>query len=241
VLSFGFTGAHTTKERNSLEQYKDIVQPDLITVGFVLNDPKPRRQDYSPERERLIEDYIDFFDSFSNRGHSLKLGHTADLLIRAYDNFLVKIGVIPTWQETMEETYKKASPEWQAFEQALRDIKSMSDAMGLPQPIFLVLNQGTYTDRPTNYAEPDEELQRFLRWYHQAEVTAAELGFNPTNFQQEFAEQFSGEIMAANLLDLHPSPGMHRIYAQKLYKKIVEYVDEGEMCPRKGQPRDNAF
>ncbi len=236
VLSFGFPGAHTTKEKDSLAKYKDIVQPDLVTLGFVLNDPKPLRQDYSPEREYFENTFNEFFDTFSNRGHDIGLGHSADLLIKALDSFLVNVGLIPTWEETMIEVYRPDSVEWQAFEQALREIKFMSDEMDLPQPLFLVLNQGTYTDRPTNYAQPDPELTLFLEWYHQAEETAARLGFNPINFQQEFAEELSDQVMAANVLDLHPSPDMHRIYAEKLYLKIVEYVDEGQMCPAAPQP-----
>lgn len=179
-----------------------------------------------------LETFGVFIDSFSNQGHDLGLGRTADMMIKAVDSFLVKVGVIPAWEETMQEVYRPDSPEWQEFEQALREIKFMSDEMDLPQPLFLVLNQGVYTDRPTNYARPDPELELFLEWYHQAEVTAAKLGFNPINFQQEFAEELSDQVMAANLLDLHPSPDMHRIYAQKLYRKIVEYIEEDQMCPR---------
>lgn len=232
VLSFGFPGAHTTKEKDSLAQYKDIVQPDLVTLGFVLNDPKPRRQNYSPEREYFEQTFGEFTDWLSNEGHTLGLGLSADLLIKAVDSFLVKTGFIPTWEETMKAVYRTDSPEWQEFERALHEIKLMSDEMGLPQPLFLVLNQGVYTDRPTDYASPDEELELYLDWYHQAEATAAQLGFNPINFQREFAEELSGQVMAANLLDLHPSPDMHRIYARKLYQQIVEYVDAGRMCPQ---------
>ena len=162
----------------------------------------------------------------------LKLEHTADLSRAALDSFIVKVGLVPRWQDAMQRTYEKDSPQWQQFEQALRDIKSISDELDLPQPIFAVLNQGTYTDRPTDYRQPDEELRVFLRWYHQAEQTAAELGFNPLNFEPEFAEQLNDQIMAANLLDLHPSPMMHRIYAQKMFKEIKKYIDSGQLCPQ---------
>ncbi len=232
VINFGHSGAHTGKERDTLRQYKDLVEPDLITIGFVLNDPQPRRQTYSVEREQWEQQYGQRIDEFLEDVEKLKLDHTVELIRAALDSFIVKIGLVPRWQEAMQRTYEKDSPQWQQFEQALRDIKSMSDQMDLPQPIFAVLNQGTYTDRPTDYRQPDEELQLFLRWYHQAEQTAAALGFNPINFEPEFAEQLNDQILAANLLDLHPSPMMHRIYAQKIFKEIKKYIDSGQLCPQ---------
>jgi hypothetical protein len=107
----------------------------------------------------------------------------------------------------------------------------MSDEMDLPQPIFAVLNQGTYTDRPTDYNHPDEELQLYLRWYHQAEGTAAQLGFNPINYEQELAQQMTTEPYAVTVLDGHPSARVHRIYAEKLFKEIAGYIESGQLCP----------
>ncbi len=230
VLNFGFPGAPTTRERDSLRDYKNLVEPDLVVLGFVLNDPQPKSQNYSIERERFEKKYGQTIEEILEEVEDLKLERTADLLRRAIDNFIVKVGLVPAWQVALDRVYDQDSTEWVEFEQALRDIKTMSDQMDLPQPIFAVLNQGTYTDRPTDYRHPDEELQRFLRWYHQAEVTAAQLGFNPINYEQEFAEQLADEIIAVNVFDGHPSPKVHRIYAQKLFEEIKKYVEAGEMC-----------
>ena len=232
VINFGHTGSDTGGERDTLRQYKDLVQPDLIVLGFVINDTQPESQNYSVEREWWEENYYNSIDDFLEKVEDVKLERTADLIRKALDNFVVKIGLVPTWQAALQRTYEKESAQWIGFEQALRDIKSMSDEMNLPQPIFAVLNQGLYTDRPTDYRQPDEELQTFLEWYWQAEETAARLGYDPINYQEEFAEQLNGEIMAAHILDLHPSPAMHRIYAQKLFTEIATYVENGQLCPQ---------
>ncbi|MYH27884.1 MAG: SGNH/GDSL hydrolase family protein [Acidobacteria bacterium] len=42
VLNFGLRAAPTTEERDVLRDYKDLVRPDLIVVGFCINDPQPR-------------------------------------------------------------------------------------------------------------------------------------------------------------------------------------------------------
>ena len=233
VLNFGFPGAPTTRERDSLAQYKDKVEPDLILLGFVLNDPQTNRQNYSVEREQFEQKYGQQIDEFLEDVEKWGLEHTAELSRQALDSFIVRVGWVPAWQVALQRSYESDSFDWVRFEQALRDIKSMSDEMDLPQPIFAVLNQGTYTDRPTNYYAPDEELQLYLGWYRQAEETAALLGFNPINFAQPFADELAGEIMAANLLDGHPSPAMHAIYARELFALIEDYVQVGLLCEEK--------
>lgn len=230
VLSFGKSGLATTDERDILQQYKDMVQPDLIVVGFVLNDPQPQRHNYSVEREAFEENYGPQMETFQETMNMFKLKRTGQLILKALDNILITTGVLPTWQAALQRTYEKDSEEWQAFEQALRDIKSMSNDMDLSQPIFAILNQGAYTDRPTNYGQPDEALEVFLEWYHQAEETAAQLGFNPINFEVEFAQQMSDEIMAVNIIDGHPSPKMHRLYAQGLFNEINLYMTGQRIC-----------
>ena len=231
VLNFGFPGAPTTRERDALRQYKAMVQPNLLLVGFVLNDPQPRRHDYSIERDRFEEKYGEIIKGTAEAMEKIKLSHVAALSVTALDNFLISTGIIPTWEVALDRVYQKNTQEWQDFEQALRDIKSMSDEMDLPQPIFAVLNQGTYTDRPTDYNHPDEELQLYLRWYHQAEITAAQLGFNPINYEQELAEQMTAEPFAVTVLDGHPSAKVHRIYAQKLFNEVTGYIESGQLCP----------
>jgi hypothetical protein len=122
----------------------------------------------------------------------------------------------------------KASPEWRGFEQALRDIKSISDARGLPSPIFAVLNEGTYTDRPTDYNNPDAALRRRLRWYHQAEAAAAKIGFKTLNFEKDIAQQLSRESLAVNVVDRHPSARLNRIYARKLHEVIAAQIGKAK-------------
>ena len=232
VLNFGVPGGPTTLERDSLRDYRALVEPDLIVVGFVLNDPQPHRQNYSVERARFEQRFgAPPFNVFLDRVEKLRLERTAELIRRAIDGFIVKVGLVPAWQVALQRVYEKDSTEWLEFEKALRDIKAMSDEMNLPPPLFAILNQGVYTDRPTDYNHPDEELQLYLRWYHQAEETAARLGFHSINYEREFAEQLAREPVAVHVLDGHPSAKVHRIYAEKLFREIkAVYVDSGRIC-----------
>lgn len=42
VLNFALTGGPTAAERDILHDYKDLVNPDLVVVGFFYNDPQPK-------------------------------------------------------------------------------------------------------------------------------------------------------------------------------------------------------
>ena len=134
-------------------------------------------------------------------------------------------GVLPSWQVALERAYDPDSPEWQGFVHALADISRISAERDLPAPIFAVLNQGTFTDRPTDYAHPDEELRLYLSWYHRAEAAGRRAGFITFHHEDEIATRLAGEPLAVNVADGHPSAGLNRLYGRKLFDRIRERLD----------------
>ncbi len=58
VLNFGLRGGPTTMEKDILRKYKNLVKPNRIVVGFCLNDPQPKDQDYTIEREEFKKNMI---------------------------------------------------------------------------------------------------------------------------------------------------------------------------------------
>lgn len=224
VFNFGTPGGSTTKQRNILRKYKNLVKPDLIVVGFCLNDTQPKSQHYSVEREKFDKKYGGFLNSVSRILGHIGLVCTGRRVEKAVYRFAEITGTIPRWQVALQRTYEKTSKEWLEFVQALRDIKTMSDEMKLPPPIFAVLNQGTSTDRPTDYNNPDEELKIYLQWYQQVEKTAFELGFAAYGHEEEIASELSNEILAVNVVDVHPSKELNQVYAKKLFELIEHYA-----------------
>ena len=126
------------------------------------------------------------------------------------------------------------------FVEALRGIRQLSDARGLPAPIFAVLNQGTATDRPTDYNRPDEELSLYLRWYRQAEVAAREAGFVTYNHAGEIAAELSDVSLAVNVLDGHPSAALNDLYGRKLFETLVSGDHAGGLTSRRSSSRSAA-
>jgi hypothetical protein len=216
VLNFAYPGGPTIYIRDLLAEYIDLVEPDRIVLGFCLNDPQPHEQDYSVEREQFDDRYggaIKAIGGFLNTVGLMEIGARWE---KACYGLAERLGRIPPWPEALDRAYDPNSTQWQGFVGALRDIKRMSDKRGLVPPIFAVLDQGVYTDRPTDYAHPDKMLRLYLKWYAQAKAAAAEIGFVTVSFEEEIAAQLPDTVLAVNVLDAHPPKELHAIYAAKL-------------------------
>ena len=226
VLNFGVPGASTTMERSILRKYIDEVQPDLVVVGFTLNDTQPKEQNYSFEREMLDEKGGQIVRELSHKMYYMGLPFIGTSLRQAFYTSFERSGKIPGWETALQRTYDKSSEEWGEFVNALEGIKWITDHRNLAPPIFAVLNQGTSTQQPTDYGNPDEALELYLQWYHQAEQAAAEAGFVVYNHEQEIAAQLNDEALAINRIDNHPSANLNRLYGGKLFEIIQGLLEE---------------
>jgi len=240
VLNFGVSGGPTTRERDILQEHVDAVEPDLVIVGFCINDPQPKSQRYSIEAEKY-----EWIFATLHLCRYLGLHRSSLLLDRCLWGLIEKVGLVPRWQTALQRAYQRDSDQWREFVRALRDIKSICDQRDLPAPIFISLNHGPSAARPSDYSHPDEELKTYLRWHHQAEDAAREAGMVVLNVEQEFARRMSDEPMGVNPLDAHPSAACHAIYAQKLAQCIgklldgptVRLADSPEKTPARGARR----
>lgn len=228
VLSFGVRGASTMQERDLLRKYIDQVQPDLIVVGFTLNDTQPNEQNYSVERAQLDQKGGNVVRWLAKKLNDMGLRFIAQSLHDAFYLIFERNGVIPSWETALGRTYDESSEEWQTFLRALEGIKWASDHRDLPPPIFAVLNQGSSNTAPSDYSNPDERLQQYLAWYHQVETAAQAAGFVVYNHEAEIAAQLNSEPLTVNQLDNHPSARLHQIYGVKLAEVIMALLEEND-------------
>ncbi|MCB0319508.1 MAG: SGNH/GDSL hydrolase family protein, partial [Bdellovibrionales bacterium] len=161
--------------RDQLLKLGEQLEPNLVVIGFCLNDPQPAPQDYSSERAS----YIKRQKALLLKAISIQryFPHIGQLLRRTIIQWGEWRGVYPAWPDALERVYDPKSSEWQRFEVALKEIVTWSTLHGLPQPIFAVLNQGSSTVNPTWYSKPDPLLLRFQRWWAQALAAAQSSGF----------------------------------------------------------------
>ncbi|MCB0329334.1 MAG: SGNH/GDSL hydrolase family protein, partial [Bdellovibrionales bacterium] len=226
-VNLAHSGAPLTSYRDRLFQFGETLDPDLLTVGFCLNDPQQKQQDFSEERQAyrrrnkgLLLLALDVRYYFPNLGESLNKG------IMRWGEIN---GDFPSWDEALDRTYNPESTSWREFEQALADISKWNSDHTLPTPLFLILNQGSSTVDPTYYSNPDPLLKRFIRWWNQAGEAASRQGFRVINHEEEFRDQLDGKVLGVNIADGHPSAAEHKIYGEKLAHVIeTEYVDIDE-------------
>ncbi len=224
VLNFGVCGGSIREEWNILETNKNRVKPDLIVLGFCLNDPQPGLMDYSPERYALREKY----KPFKKILRSLEMPHLAQTLGNSLEKIGEKMGRVPTWWQFLDRSYDPQSVDWKDFENKLVGIRSVSDQEGLPQPIFALLTQGVYTERPTDYKNTDEMTRLYSKWYDQAEMAAKKAGFRTIDFRASVIEQLPSTILAINKIDAHAPPALHALYAEGLFNLIGEDIFKRE-------------
>lgn len=218
VINFGVSGGPTTMEQNIYGSIYQELKPNLTIVGFCLNDPQEKSQDYSKERETFfskIEPKLNFLDRYHMKG-------TAKHISKIYENMLLASKKIPRWTEALDRVYDVDSIEWNKFSKALEKIAQMSQEISTNPPIFISLNQGTFDRTLTDYNHPNEQLKLFLKWYHQAELAASKSGFIAINCEKEFNSLGNHMLQVVPKEDGHPTAEMNKIYAQKLFSVIKE-------------------
>ena len=223
ILNFGVSGGPTVIERDILLRYAPLINPDLIVVGFCMNDPLPHMQ----------SDYIER-DIFLNKIRKVTqpivwigLSRTREFILNEIIlKTAVAVGILPSWFDAVDKLYDKKSNEWKSFINALKDIKKISDQHNLPPPVFLVLNQAVYSDKAAAYRDLIPPVKRALSWYHQAEDAAKELGFVTFNYEKEISELPADTPLVINKLDGHPSAVLNKIYAAKLVGYITLLLRE---------------
>lgn len=224
VHNFAVSGGPMVQHAQILERYVDIVQPDLILVGFCYNDADTKGGGSSPEKERFDRKYGPGLEQLKGGLAALRLPHIGMRVERAIRRIVERCDVYPDLVTAIERTYDPNSMQWRVFVRALSKIKQISDTRGLPAPILASLNHGIHLRRPTDYVKPDPLVSTFLRWHHQGQAMAERCGYVVVDFHQEIAEQLHGQSLVLNPLDNHPSPSLNRLYANTLYPTVREIV-----------------
>ncbi len=213
VLNFAYSGASTADQRDVLRKHIDLVQPDLVVVGFCVNDPQPKAENYAVELER----YRRLFDAIQWMAR-FGLRRTAGLVHSKTDQLLRNLGLVPQWQEALGRVYDPQSAEWGDFQRALTEIHTLCTARGLPPPVFVPLLQGS-----GDFNQPDAYLSNILRWCRQAEEAARQIGFATVDLEPAFRSQ-GYQDRAVNPWDGHPSAQCNQVYAEVLAERLVPLV-----------------
>jgi lysophospholipase L1-like esterase len=215
VINAAFSGGALVQHRNRLFGTFERINPDIIFYGFVLNDIQHRGQRHSVEGERFYQNVYPITKAIKPFLSNIGLNYIAHNLYNDLYNIALNLLIIPHWVQALDRTYDKKSAEWKNFEIALFQISQLCAIRKLPPPILLVLNHGTYTDKATDYRNPDGILQQWIKWYVQAEEAASKAGFYTSNIQSILAQKYNTKPMAVNIWDGHPNGDLNIFYADE--------------------------
>jgi len=227
VLNFGMRGGPTVAERDLLARNAHDVEPDLVVVGFCVNDPQPKGQDWCVERERY-----DFLFRPIRAFQALGLRRTAEFLAVRGDQLIRNVGLVPDWIEALDRAYDPDSVEWKEFERALIELRAICDARALPPPVFAPLLQGT-----GDFNEPNRLLSKILEWCSRAEKAARNAGCVTVDSQDDFKKQGYRD-RAVNRWDPHPSRECNEIFARNIAEHVAVLVRESDERRKAASTRD---
>ena len=225
VLNFGAPAASTVSEARVLEKFVKTISPDVIVVGFCVNDTQtngPNQQDWSVERvemEARLETYFNFARGLSQFG----LKKTGELLRRGAFALLERLNIVPVWTVALDRTYQPESPEWNAFSKALSDIEKIARQTTSKPPIFLVLNSSPLDGGTVrSYKVSGDSIVH--TWNEKAEKEAVRQGFLSLNVRSRIEQLPPNTSLVVNELDGHPSARLNQLYAEALAEKIIEII-----------------
>lgn len=230
VVNCGRASASTMEERDSLIRLKNMIQPDMIIVGFCQNDPQPKYENYSEELEKFDDRWANIARKIQINLSILKLNYVGDILSKLIYKLGESFGSYPEWTEALSRAYDQNSEEWKSFIVALKEIKSTSDSMHCLQPVLGAFNQIGSID--TKEKMPEEEMKKLkIRqgWFKQVVKAAHEIGYDAIDYEPVF-EELIGKIKITNLpvspLDGHPSALLNKLYAGELFKHTKIIIEQ---------------
>lgn len=230
VVNCALAGSPTITERDILRSLKDTVQPDLIIVGFCVNDPQPKSEDYSIEKEAFTKKWGAFLSKMQNFFSMIRLNYIGEAIVNFVYKYQANSGKFPSWIEALGRVYDPASEEWKLFTGALSDIKNISDSLNCPKPIIGVFPQVGFIDLHEKLSEAEkQEMNTKIKWLYQVHKSATDIGFDAIDFIPVMQDEVDKKIISksnicVNPLDGHPSAVLNRIYAREIFERASPLI-----------------
>lgn len=215
VYALTKTGISIFDLRDYLAKHGKLVSPDLVVYGFCHNDVKQGSMGKGIRRSRVRKSLR--LGQGIRYLRAIGLENVARLTDAGSDVILQRLGFYPHWTEEFFETYYTSeSARWKKFTETLGEVRSLTEQVTNIPPVFMALNYGIYTDRPSDYSNPDPVLKTFIAMYRRAKEEAKRQGFLVLDFEEEMRTQFADRPTAVMPHDAHPNAELHSVYGRKL-------------------------
>lgn len=201
IIKMALMGWNTMEEFNALVNYGLRFDPDIVVVGFYLNDPQvkhnPRWEETADPERRLLP--LTGPDQWLN-----EKSYFYSFVRWRYNRFLEKIGFKDDYKTWQKGLYNQNLRGWRDFEFTLNQIAVYSKQAGA-KIILVDLNIESGWDRESS----------------QVKNLAGKLSIPVLEMRQYFTDQdFANLVVSPS--DWHPNAKVHQIYAQVLEEYIVD-------------------
>lgn len=197
VINLGVHGFATVQEVKMLRRMWDVIQPNLVVVGFCANDPSITHT-YMPPYHIPTPDVLRWY-----LNHLLTY-RIADIL---YDRVYRKWNHYPSpWEESML-AYNTDSHDWEVFEKSVKEIGDFVVGHTGTNPIVLYLHE------PEKVRSEDKDGE--------ARYTSVRRTFEKTNFIWVEMDSAFHEV-GVSKFESHPNEETHKYYARVLAEKIED-------------------
>lgn len=199
ILNLGVCGMQSSDIKKTVIEFTPKLNPDLIIYGISLNDFLPSGTSQYTNNRRWP---FPLPESFKYR-MSVQT-YLGELLERAYDQLLMKIGVRTDFYGDILEDFGNYRAR---FARDLREMNAFVKEKGYPPILSIVFHQ-----QPV-YGGRSHKIAKI------AETSAQEAGMTviPTD---DYFRKYNGQSLQVSKWEGHPNPGAHKILAQMLLPAI---------------------
>lgn len=222
IVNTSKPGLTTKQQLELLKLHYDFLDPDLIVIGFCFNDVLlDHKYDWIEQGRKKYQKDNRFLFGIAETFAKFGFQHLGQRVFTAINAYADRNELQPSWITPLQRAYNINSQEWKEFENALEEIKQISDQEGLAAPIFSVLNNGASHSAPPNFDQPTPALKQFMNWWDMASKLAKNKGYTTYDHIEEIKTNLNGQYLGVNALDWHPSSNLHEVFGAKLAKFIL--------------------
>ena len=203
VVNFSRPGWNTPLEMGALRRAIDRLTPDVLVLGYCLNDSEPLR------RRELAELRQGVFPGEPTSAPSRFLfAHSAlyRVVFQRADNFRMRQATTRYYHRL----YESQQQSWIATRRALGEMKALADARGIPFLLVVFPIFDSQLDHRYHYDALHETMAQ----------TATELGIDAVDLLPRYQGIDARRLALDPFLDAHPSELAHRIAADAIVEEL---------------------
>lgn len=203
ILNFGQSGYSTADELKLVKEKVLGFNPDLLLIGFVLNDPDPGDDQigaYPPEYGLVLPFGLE---------HQLEMNSYFYSFVKdRWNRVLEKYYFKQSYYEWQRLLYNQKWEPWQKEREALGGFAELSNSEKIP--IVMVILPSMFDFKNYPYAGEHQLIEK----------TARELGFEVTDLLPYFKDE-DAEKLRVTVSDSHPNGRANKIFTEGIFNFLV--------------------